>query len=351
MDTHADKIIEEERIVNEIKSNLDRMYIPTLRIVMTSACNGECFFCHREGASHYKKNTLQMRLNIIENQILPAINAIGINKVIFTGGEPTLHDGIATAIRMIKTGNKNVQVGITTNGLNIGRIFDVKDYIDRITISSSSLKEEIFMHYTKVNPLELVNNLRSFNKAKKSVSIVITKENANELGEMIDFYMCNGFDIKLQFIISDLEMNNINWQQEILYRLMELYGEFDVKLGATPVLCKEVNGNEIRIKLASLNAWMYDNLFIKNICMQCEKKAECIERGCAVRVFPDGKVTPCLSQLKSFSSNNVFANLEKAYRSLEIGNIEFSNSLAHCKLAQNKSNIYLIKELIKNTTA
>lgn len=37
-------IIEEERIMNEARNHLSRMYIPTLRIIMTSECNGECFF-------------------------------------------------------------------------------------------------------------------------------------------------------------------------------------------------------------------------------------------------------------------------------------------------------------------
>lgn len=318
--------IKEERLMNGFENHLSRMYIPTLRIIMTSACNGECFFCHREGNSQCKKSIQEMSLDTIEKEIIPAINKIGINKVIFTGGEPTLHKEIASSIRMVKKGCKNVQVGITTNGFDLGKLQSVKDCIDRITISASSLKEEVFMRYTKINPLTLIDSLQSFSKTKKSVSIVITMENVNELEEMIDLYLDNNFDVKLQFIISDLEKEDINWKRNILYALIRKYGEFKIKLSATPTLYKNVGDNKIRIKLASLNVWMYDNLFLRNICMNCEKRSECVERGCAIRIFPDGKVTPCLNHFKSFSSGNVLENLEAAYHALEIReNILLSN--------------------------
>ena len=323
---------EEVRIMNGIENHLSRMYIPTLRIVMTSVCNGECFFCHREGNSQCKKSIQQMSLDTIEKEIIPAINRIGISKVIFTGGEPTMHDEIATAIQMVKPKSNNVQFGITTNRFNLKKIENAKEYIDRITISSSSLKEDVYMRYTKINPLILIDELRVFDNSKKSVSIVITMENINELEELVDLYLKNNFDVKLQFIISESKKQDIDWERKVLYNLIKKYGKFEVKLETTPTLYKKVNGSNIRIKLASLNMWMYDNLLLRNICMNCEKRGECVERGCAVRIFPDGKVTPCLNHFKLFSTQNILANLETAYRALEIReNDLFSN---HEKLEQ-----------------
>lgn len=52
--------------------------------------------------------------------------------------------------------------------------------------------------------------------------------------------------------------------------------------------------------------------------MNCEKKHECVERGCAIRIFPDGKVTPCLNHFQIFSSENILENLEAAYHALEL---------------------------------
>ena len=51
---------------------------------------------------------------------------------------------------------------------------------------------------------------------------------------MIDLYLDNNFDVKLQFIISDLEKEDINWKRNILYALIRKYGEFKIKLSATP---------------------------------------------------------------------------------------------------------------------
>ncbi len=313
--------------MNEVENHLSRMYIPTLRVIMTSACNGECFFCHREGSTQCRKNIQQMSLDTIEKEIIPAINKIGIKKVIFTGGEPTLHNRIAASILMVKQECNDVQVGITTNGFDVGKLENVRDYIDRITISASSLKEEVFMRYTKIDPLVLIDNLRAFSKTKKSVSIVITMENVNELDEMINLYLSNDFDVKLQFIISDKEKQDINWRRKILYELMQKFGKFEIKLGSTPTLYKKIGNSKIRIKLATLNVWMYDNLFPRNICMNCEKRKECVERGCAIRIFPDGKVTPCLNHFKSFSSENAMENLEVAYRALEIRNDIFNQEI------------------------
>lgn len=303
--------------MNGAKHDLNRMYIPTLRIIMTSECNGECFFCHREGDLECKNNR-QMSLGIIKKAIIPAINNIGISKVIFTGGEPTSHKEIHSSIRMVKQECKNVQVGITTNGFDLEKLQSVRDCIDRITVSVSSLKEEVFMRYTKINPSILIDNLQLFSKTKKSVSIVITMENESEIEEMIDLFLSYDFDVKLQFIISDSKKEDINWKREILYGLMQRYGKFEIQLGATPTLYKKVGNSKIRIKLASLNIWMYDSLFSRNLCLNCQKKYECVERGCAVRVYPDGRVTPCLNHFQIFSTENILENLEAAYHALEI---------------------------------
>lgn len=312
--------------MNGFENHLGHMYIPTLRIIMTSACNGECFFCHREGNLLCQKGIQQMSVDIIEKEIIPAINKIGIKKVIFTGGEPTMHEKIAHAIQMVKQGCSGVQIGITTNGFDIEKLQNAKEYIDSITISASSLKEEVFMHYTKINPLMLIDKLQAFNKTKKSVSIVITMENISELEGMIDLFLNNDFDVKLQFVIGDFEGEDSNWERRVLYGLMLKYGKFHIELGATPTLCKIVGGNKIRIKLASLNAWMYDNLILRKVCMSCKNREKCVERGCAVRIFPDGKVAPCLNSFNSFSSERTLENLESAYYALEITD----NNLLSC---------------------
>lgn len=304
--------------MNFSEGHFDNMLIPTLRIVMTSECNGKCFFCHREGSSICASKCVEMNLETIRNQIIPAIQKIGVRKVIFTGGEPTKHKELSQAIQMVKNSCENVQVGITTNGYGIEQLINIKEYIDRITISISSLKQEVFMHYTMIDPLNLIALLKQFDSTKKSVSIVITKENISEIENMIDLFTYNNFDVKLQFIISQTD-EDIEWERKIIHKIFEIYGNFSVKLKSTPVLYKKTeNGSTINIKLSSLNDWMYSTLFIRESCKKCNKKNECVEKGCSIRIFPDGKVTPCLNQFLCFTDESIETNLINAYQAMEI---------------------------------
>jgi len=260
----------------------------------------------------------EMDLDLINNEIIPAIKKIGIQKVIFTGGEPTKNTELSQAIRAVKNSCKNVQVGVTTNGYNIEQLISIKEYIDKITISISSLKEEIFMHYTMINPLNLIAILKQFDSTKKSVSIVITKENVSEIENMIDLFIHNNFDIKLQFVISQTT-EDIEWERRIIHNIFKIYGNFKIKLKSTPVLYKKTeHGRLINIKLSSLNDWMYNTLFLRESCVKCERKNECVEKGCSIRVFPDGKVTPCLNQFLCFTEESIETNLINAYKAMKI---------------------------------
>ena len=301
-----------------MEGHLNYMLIPTLRIIMTNECNGKCYFCHREGNSLCRTNYQKMDLETISGKIVPAIQNIGIKKVIFTGGEPTMHTDLAEAIRMVKIACDDIQVGVTSNGYNLESLFNVKEYIDRITISISSLNKDIYMRYTRIDPLQLVEKMKPFGSVKKSVSIVITEENVDEIEKLIKLCTKNGFDIKLQFVISQLKEKS-DWERKVINKLFDIYGKFDISVGTTPMLYKILNNNTIiKIKLASLNIWMYDNLFERRGCMYCDKREECAERGCSIRIFPDGTVTPCLNQFINYTSNSVIANLEFAYKAMQI---------------------------------
>lgn len=301
-----------------LEGHSNYMLIPTLRIIMTNECNGKCFFCHREGNILCKTNYQRMDLETISKKIVPAIKHIGIKKVIFTGGEPTMHEDLPEAIRMVKTACEDVQVGVTTNGYNVECLLNVIDYIDRITISISSLNKDVYMRYTTIDPLQLVKKMQHLDSVRKSVSIVITEENIDEIENLITLYAKHSFDIKLQFVISQSK-NESNWERKVIKKLFDTYGRFDISIGANPVLYRTLENNVIiKIKLASLNTWMYENIFGREACTLCDRREECVERGCSIRIYPDGTVTPCLNQFKSYTSDDVIANLEAAYQAMQI---------------------------------
>ena len=285
---------------------------PTLRIVLTNECNGRCFFCHREGCLFSNETSLAIDIKMLE-EATSAINEVGISKVIFTGGEPTLYDRLSEAACIISKSCSDVQLEITSNGYNVERILDIQEYLDKITISISSLKKDIFMKYTMVNPYMVIDKLPPLKRFKKAISVVITKENVLEIDNIIELFIKNGFDIKLQFVISKFQ-NEQEWEREILQKLFQTYGMFEVRLGSTPMLYRKLHsGNKIKIKLHSLNQWMYDNVFVRKNCLSCPQRKNCTERGCSIRVFPNGWVTPCLNNYKVFDGNSVKKNIIDAY--------------------------------------
>lgn len=296
--------------------NISNDFLPTLRIVLTSDCNGKCFFCHREGFKAINNGLIIMDVSIIKNKIIPAINEVGIPKVVLTGGEPTLYNDLFLVASSIKKACSNVKLQMTSNGYDFQKILELDGLIDKITLSVSSLEPRVFDKYTSVDPYDIVKQSFLLKKTHKAVSIVITKDNYVEIEQIVSLFVINGFSVKLQFVISE-KQNDLKWKREVLYRLMKLYGDFKVDLGPTPVLFSKTDaGNEIRIKLGSLNKWMYDNLFIRKGCYSCNNKTNCIERGCAIRVFPDGKVTSCLDSFKVLDSNDVKRNIIEAYKNM-----------------------------------
>ncbi len=285
---------------------------PTLRIVLTNECNGKCFFCHREGCLFSNKESLFIHTKMLE-EITSAINEIGLSKVIFTGGEPTLYDRLSEAAYIMRESCSDVKLEITSNGYNIEQILDIQEYLNKITISVSSLNEDIFMKYTMVNPYMVIDKLLPLKHLKKSISVVITRENVLEIDNIIELFLKNDFDIKLQFVISKYQ-NEQEWEREILQKLFQTYGMFEVKLGSTPMLYRKLHrGNKIKIKLHSLNQWMYDNIFVRQNCLSCPQRKSCTERGCSIRVFPNGWATPCLNNYKVFDGNSVKKNIIDAY--------------------------------------
>ena len=66
------------------------IYMPTLRLSIIDSCNGKCPFCHREGQSEYCSR-ISLKKDTLYESIIPAIIKLSIQKVILTGGEPSLH--------------------------------------------------------------------------------------------------------------------------------------------------------------------------------------------------------------------------------------------------------------------
>lgn len=158
-----------------------------LRIFLESTCNFRCVYCNPDAEREDSKvvNDLEVK------EILSIGYDLGIERVHYSGGEPTLRKGLPEIISHAQVLGFKEQV-ITTNGVLLDRYFD--DYVNaglsRANISIDSLDQATFHKLTGRDNLENVlsairKSAQHFSRTK--INVVVMKENLNELSAFIDF--------------------------------------------------------------------------------------------------------------------------------------------------------------------
>ena len=128
-----------------------------LRVSLTDQCNFRCRYCMpNEGIEWLPKHNL-----LTDDEILRLIRIfaqIGIEKVRFTGGEPTLRPGLQELIRGAKATQGISTVAMTTNGSTLSQ--KANEYraagLDILNISLDSLSAEGFVAITQRDQLDNV---------------------------------------------------------------------------------------------------------------------------------------------------------------------------------------------------
>ncbi len=211
---------------------------------LTFRCNAKCPFC-------YQDNTPTKELSTKESfQVLDKLAENGIIFLLFTGGEPTVKKEFIQIYRY--AAKKGFQISILTNGI---RLAD-KDIQDLFTeyppvgavISLHALDEAIFEQvscvpgsFKKVMAgLEFLKKI----KVKYSFKIIVTKINAQSIGEIKDYChqnsigyeltpnICNSLNGKRANDINDIrlefnEANNLFFQEDY----GRVFDEMERKLG------------------------------------------------------------------------------------------------------------------------
>ncbi len=130
--------------------------ISYVRISVTENCNLRCRYCYDSACGTTKKAA-----NLSGEQLITLINAfaaMGINKIRFTGGEPTLRKDIIDLVRATSGIDGITQTGLTTNGLLLTKLLpDLTDAgLNRLNISLDTLKRWKFKEITGSDNFEKV---------------------------------------------------------------------------------------------------------------------------------------------------------------------------------------------------
>lgn len=284
-------------------------YKPPLRLVLNSSCNGHCSFCHNEGRLLSTIMSVDTVFSFIESAY-----KLGIQKVALTGGEPTLRSDLPDIINEIQKEYPNIQLSLTTNGLNLSEVGKALHApIDKINLSITSLNDELAGKYQNVNPLAAIDSLICFPAIKKNINIVMLDANYTELEDFLKISMAK--HISLDILFGSITDKRI--EQYVFNRISDI-GDAFVEGSTTPTLNLKID-NEVFIKVKHPQ---YSSTRQPYICKDCPEKSTCFERACAVRVYADGLVTPCLSGRVSIINDNSYESLKRIYQILSEGAAE-----------------------------
>lgn len=286
---------------------------PPLRLVLTTQCNGRCEYCHHEGEISDKdlmdKSTVLNCAKIAENLSIPTVT--------LTGGEPTMYPELPTLINDIQH-IYHSNINLTTNGFNLQSVCEsIVLPLHTINLSISSFNENVYYKYQNVDPINALKILNEFPATNKNVNIVITQDNYLEIKNILSFCIENSISLDIMFELKEYTPLEIKIQQYVLTKISHL-GKFLIQFRPTPTFVINLNEScKISVKHPKLS-----KLLNRSICSTCECSSDCLERVCAVRIYPNGVVSPCLNQHIKFENGDLFERVKKAYDLLRIDTSE-----------------------------
>lgn len=263
---------------------------PPLRMVTTAACNGTCGFCHREGFQGDPAAT--MPEEILGSAVMAARD-LGFEKVVFSGGEPTLLRNLPELVDCARRSHPTALLGLVTNGFALESVWGrLRDHLDFIDVSIHSLVRSRYSRLTRVCPDTVLRVIQERDSnIIVTVNCVVTGENVDELDTLITMAKTNGLSLS---IMSPVPVGDASGTiASGIARIIRIHKLTCIKLRSTPTLEGQLGPNTfLRVKLPYLS-----QLVRWNRCATCTQRDTCGEYLCAVRVYPDGSVSAC--RLKS----------------------------------------------------
>jgi GTP 3',8-cyclase len=115
--------------------------ITHLRISVTSRCNLNCFYCHREGHDASEQDMSLERIR----EIVTTLGEMGLRKVKITGGEPLVRKDIVEIVEVIRQSGPFDDISMTTNATRLARLAAPlkRAGLDRVNIGCDSLSSSL----------------------------------------------------------------------------------------------------------------------------------------------------------------------------------------------------------------
>lgn len=287
-----------------------------VRVAISEVCNLRCKYCDNSYIRSNKRTiamedfrTKSLREGCIEAntyiKILESFYKNGFKRVNFTGGEPMLNnrwDFIAIETKSI--GFDSVEM--TTNGTLISDYLDTHDKfpesLDRLIISLDTHDKNKYCQIVgrEVDLFSVANSVKRLKQCNPNLKLtanrVLTKSDANDLEDYIEFVKEIGFD-SITFL--DLVIRNKRDKKEINFFLREFFSGQEIKnfleriYGNLTVYEDRHDYNVILPNKLQVSVVDTKGLTKRDkICLECD--TFCQEGFYTARVATDGTISDCL---------------------------------------------------------
>ncbi len=215
---------------------------------------------------------------------------MGIKKIRFTGGEPTVRADFPKLVRMVKEATKIPNLAITTNGARLEELaMPLRESgIRKVNISLDTLKEEKFNAITQRRAFKKVMSgidvaLEAGFDEVKINTVAIRSFNLDETIDLVEFGINKGIVVRF---IELMPFYNNQWERDNVVPMDEILAILRTKYELTPLQKGSVSQTSIeyiidgdRQKRVGFIASV-----TKSFCQWCDR----------VRITADGKIRPCL---------------------------------------------------------
>lgn len=275
---------------------------PYVTFALTQACPFKCIYCG-DGGEVTISSKKDFDIDSLERAVDISMQE-GVEKFRLTGGEPFSYRNISRAINYVL--NKGAYLLVNTNGLlvdrHLGKFASSGNLRNlHIAVSLDTVNEETFdkMSSTRGFYKRVMGNIEMLRRMNllMRINMVVTKLNADEIGQMIDFCNQLGVDLKLQEVSSVPSPYN-QWAD--LHYPLELAEPALNGMANTAYLHDYSKSYGIPVKIFKIGTTMVtlkslhqgSSYNVDDLCRSCEY-FPCHEGLYDIQVLPDLRIATC----------------------------------------------------------
>lgn len=281
-----------------------------LRIAITSKCNLQCVYCHKEGeeiGSCSKGTTDEMELDEIIKIAKISVN-LGISRIKITGGEPLVRKDVCEIIKEISKIPGLKDLSIATNGVILkNKAIELKECgLKRVNISLPTLNPRTYNNLTQGKIENVLTGIKSavaagLNPVKLNM-VVLNDINVIDIPNMIEYAKKTGAILQL----IELDPINVNKQYYSDYhKFLDEQEEF-LEKKAFKIDTRRFMHNRKIYRLQGVTVEVVHPIENSEFCMHCTR----------LRVTSDGKLKPCL--MKNDNTVNILGPLRNGASDQEL---------------------------------